>query len=533
MLSKILQLINWKTLLYFSPLIIVVSYYFFDSLVFNLHDFSNSYFPARLIQDNIPYSYLFDIYEFNSYIWSLGYTDVLGDFYLNSPFTITVFYPLSFIENAHLAKAIFNFISIFLFIWSVYILIRKKLNGEYAIVLILPFIFLIPIKNQILFGQSYFLIFSLVILGFLFIEDKREKIGAGLLSFSVLLKVFPVFYGVSLFFYKSRKSILIGVITIIILMLGSIYISGFQLWKTYFTEILPNAIQNNSMVDFRYNTQSFDVFLKTLFIDDPYYNPTALFNSNRMYVFLNWLFKSVIIAAAISVSFKHKNNLFNLLSIWIVTLFLLQNRTATYAQILWMIPAICFLNQKTGTTKKIFFLAVLFIVCNIPISQLEFFPIIFKFSRIWFTILLSILFFKNFSVKLNIKWLITVFIVLSPLHLDVFKENKKINSAYVLAKKEYFLIYDFFENKGNLYIKALGKNGDQIVNTHIPISSFKENISEIKGNQIVLNKKVLIDDYSLKKKPVLVNNKEVYYLTDHHSRRGAYTLKKVSIEKIP
>ena len=532
MVSKILQNIHWKTLLYFCPILIVLFYFFFQSLFFNLHDFSNSYFSARMIREGISHSQLFDIYEFNSYIWNLGYPNVLVDFYLNSPFTISLFYPLSFIENPYVAKAIFNLMSIVLFSWSIYVLIRKKLEARYSILLVLPIIFFIPIRNQILFGQSYFLIFSLVIFGFLFIENKREGIGSSLLNVAVLLKIFPVFYGVSLLFYKSWKAILLGVLSLIILMLFSIYISGYSLWETYFMEIIPNAIQNNSTVDFRFNAQSIDVFLKTLLIEDSYYNPNAIFNNERIYILLKWMFKSVIIAFAIGVSFKNKNNLFKLLSIWIVTLFLLQSRTATYAQILWIIPAICFLNQKVSTSKKIIFLVVVFIVCNIPVNKLNYLPIFFKFSRLWATILLAILFYSSFSVRLKLKWLVGVFMVLTPLHLKVFNESEKMSSEYVLAQKEYFLVYDFFEKDGSLFIKVLGGNGEQTVDTHIPISSFNEDISGIKKNQIVLEEKVILEDYSLKKKPVLVNNKEVYYLTDHRSRRGAYTLKKLPIEKI-
>ncbi len=130
------------------------------------------------------------------------------------------------------------------------------------------------------------------------------------------------------------------------------------------------------------------------------------------------------------------------------------------------------------------------------------------------------------------KWLVGVFIVLTPLHLKVFNEIEKISSEYVLVQKEYFLVYDIFEKDGSLFIKTLGRNGDEIVNTNIPVLFFNENILEIKGNQILLDEKVILEDYSLKKKPVLVNNTEVYYLTDHHSRRGAYTIKKTTIEKI-
>jgi hypothetical protein len=485
-----------------------------------------------MIQEGISPTQLFDIYAFNSYIWKLGYTDVLVDFYINSPFTISLFYPLSFIENPYAAKAIFNLISIVLFCWSLYILILKKLEGGYSILLLLPILFFVPIRNQILFGQSYFLLFSLVIFGFLFIENKKERIGASLLSIAVLLKIVPVFYGISLLFYKSWKSIILGILSLFILVLFSIYISGFLLWESYFMEIIPNAIQNNSIVDFRYNAQSIDVFLKTLLIKDTYYNPNALFNNERLYLLLKWVIKSGIIAYAIGLSFKNKTNLFKLVSIWIVTLFLLQSRTATYAQVLWIIPIICLWNQKISTTKKTVFLFVLFIVCNMPVYRLEYLSIFLKFSRLWFTVLLAFLFYSSFSIKLKLKWLVGVFIFLTPIHFKVFENKKPIDSEYVLEKKEYFLVYDFFKKDGNLFIKTLDRNGEQIVNTNIPVSSFNSTILKIKGNQILLDDKVVLEDYSLKKKPVLVNNTTVYYLTDHHSRRGAYTIKKISIEKI-
>lgn len=517
-------------LVYFSPLFFVVFYFFYQSLTFNLHDFSNSYFSARMIREGVAHPQLFDIYNFNNYIWKLGYKNVLVDFYLNSPFTISFFYPFSYIENPYAAKAIFNIISIVLFFWSLCLLIRNKFEGRYYVLLLLPILFFVPIRNQILFGQSYFLIFSLVTFGFLYIENKNERLGASLLSISILLKLFPIFYGVTLLFYKNWKAIIMGIISSFILVSLSVFISGIAIWDTYLLEVLPNAIKNNSTVDFRYNTQSVDVFLKSLFIKDSYYNPDGLYNNERLYVLFKLLFKSVIIAFSIRLSFINKKNLFKLFSIWVVALFLLQSRTATYAQVLWIVPMVCLLNQKISNVKKIVSLLILFIICNIPVYQLESLPIFFKFSRLWFTILLAILFYSSFSVKLINKWFIPVLVVLLPLHLGIFKKNVDNISKYVLEEKEYFLIYDYFENQGTLFIKALGKQGDQTINTNIPVSSFNENISEVVDYQIKIEDQIIIEDYSLKKKPVLINNTDLYYLTDHHSRRGAYTLKKISIE---
>lgn len=521
---------NFRVSLYFVPLLLMVLYFFIQSITHNLHDFSNSYFAAKLYQEGLPLEvYLFDIYEFNSYIWGLGYNDVLVDFYLNSPFTVIAFYPLSFIENAYLAKAIFNIISILLFVVSLFYLIKRKLNRNYFILLFLPIVFFIPIRNQILFGQSYFLIFSLIVIGYLFIESKRESIGATLLSVAILIKIFPIFYMLPVLLNSKIKTIFVGILVCSTLVIGSIYFTGYSIWETFLFDVLPNAIKNNSTVDFRYNSQSIEVFLKTVFIKDLYYNPTALFDNERLYLFLKWIIKSVIIGYALKLSFINKSNIFKMLSIWVVSLFLLQSRTATYAQILWLIPAVYFLKTNMKVSKKIIFFFILFLVCNLPIQKLESLPLIFMFSRLWLTILLAILFYSSFKTRLDFKWVLIVFIVLLPLHLKVFNSNYNTQSVYVLEKKESFLVYDFFEKEGFLFIKTLGKNGNQILNTKIAIISFDEDLCKIIEGQLVLNDSKLTDDNSLKKKPVLINNNEIYYLTDHRSRRGAFTLKKIKL----
>jgi hypothetical protein len=91
------------------------------------------------------------------------------------------------------------------------------------------------------------------------------------------------------------------------------------------------------------------------------------------------------------------------------------------------------------------------------------------------------------------------------------------------------MIFDFAKNGNTLTYDALGKNGKETIKTNIKIDTFDTFSCNIENNQIILNGKQLTDDTSFKKKPVLVNNCEVYYLTDARSRHGAFTIKKIEV----
>ena len=521
---------NKSTLIYYLPLVLLLAYFFWKSLSFPLHDFSNSYFPAHIVNhDNEPEQTLFDIYVYNQYIWNLGYEDVLADFYLNSPFNATFFHPFSLVENAYAAKAIFNFLCILLFLFATYLLLRRFGEKTKWLLILIPILCFVPLRNHILFGQTYFLVFGLVVFSYVLYEKHRNIFGGSLLVIATLLKIFPVVYSFPLLFKKQWKTLLVAIVIGIVMLLVSVLVSGTSLWEAYFFDVLPNAIKNKSTVNFQYNAQSMDVFLKTLFVKDVYYNTDAIFDNQQLYHTIKWVYKSIIVGIAISFSFSNKNKLFTVLSLWVVTLFLVQSRTATYAQILWLIPTFYLISLSISVVRKVMFLAVLFLVCNIPISSLESLPLVFRFLRLWLSLLLAILFYLSLKNKINYKYVALGFLLLLPLHLDMFSKSEKPNSEYVLEQKNHFMIFDFNVEKDVLVYNALGKNGNEVVLTEININSFNEDVCRIVDNQIVVDGQQITDTPALKKKPVLINDCEVYYLTDSKSRRGAFTIKKINI----
>ena len=457
------------------PTAILCFFLAFASFEYPLHDYCNNYFPALLLHKGIaPESVVFDIFDFNSFIWSQGYPDEIADFYLNSPFISTFFYPLSFLSNAVLSKLIFNLISIVLFLVALKVHCKNYFaKKDWPFLLLIPFFFYVPIRNNIVFGQLYLLIAALTLLGYHLIVTNKKFSGEALLSLSVFIKIFPLFYLFPLIFGKQLKPILRLMLTGVSLLAISIFIGGWGFWQSYLFDVLPNAISNESTVDFRSNAQSIDVFLKTLLVRDSYYNPTAIFNNVLAYKLIALFCKTLIWAIAITLSFKHKESLLKVLSVWVVALFLTQTRTATYAQILWVIPALELIKSNLSLKWKLVFAFALVAVCNLPIHWLGGAPMIFEFTRLWFSILLAILFFSAVGFRWTRFFYKSYLILLLPmLVLTLLKTEQKSPSSYVLEPNDLFFIHDFSAKNNTLIYHALGANGNEVFQTDIRVASF-------------------------------------------------------------
>ncbi|MEX0290289.1 MAG: hypothetical protein AB3N14_14375, partial [Flavobacteriaceae bacterium] len=283
------------------------------------------------------------------------------------------------------------------------------------------------------------------------------------------------------------------------------------------------------IVDFRTNYQSLDVFLKTLFIRDAYYNPKAPFNSEFLYTFLTIVAKAIVLGSAVFLTKLRQKYLWELLAIWMVALFLLQDRTATYAQILWIYPAFALYGTTLKRELKITFLILLFLVCNFPYKVLEELPIWIRFMRLWLSIALVILFYLSITKKFNFTYIGIALLFLFLLSIPGYNQSEQINTSYVIGEKKHFMIADFEEVNGMLVYTALGRNGLERIKTDIKVDSFDTESCRIEDNQIYINGKSIIKTKSKKKKPVVVNECELYFLSDLRSRRGAFTLKKYNI----
>lgn len=510
---------------FFLPLLLLCGFYVFQAVKFEMHDFSNYYFGGKFLAEGKFNSTFYFPYEFNAAISSLGYQNIFASYAPNTPFL--AFFFLSFsIFSAATAKLVFNCISVGLFVFSIYRLFSFcKISPKFA--LLIPILFLVPLKNNLLFGQVYFLVFSLLAEGWLAYENERWKSMAFFWGLAILLKVFPVFLLLFLFFRKQWKplSYLIG--SCVLLLGTSLLFTGIDLWIFYLSEVLPKASNGEIATAFVPNYQSVFMFLKQILVFEVTENPQAFFNNPVMFAAVNLSFKIGVLTLGFFVS-KTKKDLFFVFSYWVLAMILLSPYGSTYTFVLLILPFVALLKSEISDLKKIIFVVVLFLISNLPLSLFIRNDFPFSYLRLFLLLLLVVLLLIHFRQKINGK-IVTVFSLVSLILMLIFKKNDFVKST-ILIKEAPILIYDY-DVKTNTGIQISFWDGKKQKMLCPPqnIQSFKLLI--LKNNQVFYQKKQLTFDKSNKLKPMLIDDKTIIYLSDYERGIGFYTLRTINLRK--
>ena len=495
----------------FLPLIFCCVYYIIKAIDFPIHDFSNYYFGGKfLANDNFNTSIYFP-YEFNKSISELGYKGIFASFAPNTPFLAFCFLPISFLSIAT-AKIVFNCISTILFFISIYRLFSfYKIDFKY--VLLIPILFFIPIKNNLLFGQVYFLLFYFLTEFWLAYEKNQLKKVALFLSLAILLKIFPLIF-VFIFLFKKQFKILFYIFTTCILFLGiSIIFTGFNVWIFYLQNVLSKALNGEIANAFVDNYQSIFMFLKRLLVFDSIENPSSFFNNPILFSGLILGFKIAIITIGFYISKKITNQLF-VFSYWILASILISPYGSTYTFVLIILPFLCLIKSEILSLKKNIFIILLFLINNFPVS--------------YFRLLILILFFGLFiSFYFDaINWkAISIFTIIPIVFVLIYKKNEDSNSSCLLSKNVPILIYDYKIEKNKLIYFYWNENGENSKSISLQ-TKIIQNL-KIKNNQVFYNQKQLTFDKSNKLKPFLIDGKTLVFLSDLDRGIGFYIIRKI------
>ena len=210
-------------------------------------------------------------------------------------------------------------------------------NIKPVYLILLPILFFIPIKNNLLFGQVYFLLFFLLSESWLAYEKKQFKTMAIFLGFAILLKVFPVLLVLLFLFKKEFKPLLFTVLFCGILTAITIAFTGLEIWLFYFKTVLSKASDGEIATAFVDNYQSVFMFLKRMLVADVVENPNAIIVIPQLFPALLLGFKVALLAIGFYISRKTSDSML-VISYWILAMLLLSPYGSTYTFILLIFP---------------------------------------------------------------------------------------------------------------------------------------------------------------------------------------------------
>jgi hypothetical protein len=485
----------------FLPVILLSFFYILMVQNFSIHDFANYYFGGKFIEMQNFNSDTYFPYLFNKAISELGYTSIFVSYAPNTPFLAVLFYPLAQlkIENA---KLLFSVFSSILFIFSLIRLTEfYKINKIH--IALLPFLFFVPIKNNILFGQVYFLLFFLLAETLIAYELKKWKKMAIFLSFAILLKIFPILFILPLFFKKQIKPVLYTGLICSFLLGVTLFFMDCSVWIFFFKEVLSKSSNGEIATSFVDNYQSVFMFLKRLLIFDAIENPNSFFNHSNLFFGLIFGFKIFILVIGYFISKKNQSNLI-VFSFWIFASILISPYGSTYTFLLLIFPFFAFLKMAISMQKIVGLIFLLFFVNNIPLSQFSSF--LFPFSYLRLVALVAVFILFLFLLNNNIKWKQVSFLYCVVTILFVFiNQHKTSNTEHFLGENAPILLFDYMIENNNLIYFYWNEKGINKETKNIKVDNY--NKLEIKNKKIYYKKKQLTIDKSNKLKPVLINNK--------------------------
>jgi hypothetical protein len=503
--------------------LIFFAYTLYQSVHFPPHDFSNSYFGSYFFLRGEFSSDIFDPYTFNKKIYDEGFRDIFISYNPNPPFTALFFIPFAVLPLP-VAKFIFNLISCILFLYSVHRLAKKTTVSETLVFILIPVLFFIPIRNQILFGQTYFLLFFLLSEGYLAYESKRYRMAAIVWGIAIFLKIFPAIIVLFLILRKEWKMLLylasVGGVLLIICLL----FQGPDIWEEYIRYILPRSNKGEISSSFTINYQSAHMFFKYLFVQSDAANPTPLLDSTTWFTVSLGFFKSVALAGCCAAILHRKDVL--AFALLLFGGMLISPYTSTYSNILLLLLFIPLFGEIKDQ-RRVFVCCLIFLICNLPLGLFSKLPVFLQFPRLGSLLLFFSLVFYWVSASFKWQYLIAfLFLFLLPEWL-IPKPSPDPSRSF-LNKETHNLIYDFDVNNGSIVYKYWDNNGENIFNTAKPANTVDYENVFIKNNQIWYKGKQLTYSTDNKSKAGLIDNRYILYLSDKDKGIGFYTLREIS-----
>jgi hypothetical protein len=441
------------------------------------------------------------------------------------PITAPLYAPFTFVD-VPTAKVLFNLVSVVLFMFTVLrMLASQSIGWRYAPFILL--IFFVPVRNNVFFGQAYLLLCVLVMEGMLAYERRQWTLSAVWWGLAIVWKVFPV---VLLLFLLWQRDWLHSARTAAScagwIILG-ILATGVDIWAYYAASIFPRILNGEFNDTFTVSYQTFFVWLRILFVSDALANPNPVVDSQAFYIAGLILYKALTLAIVTGITRKASLAVLLKVGLWMMAALLLSSGGTTYSLIL-LLPLVLALGTDRRAWSMYLALAGIMVAVNLPVGWVSSWPGWLQFPRLF--LLLAVL--GILVMRFSPAWSWPVAAVYAGAMIAVvvtFQWPAKDPAEYASGMDRSELIYDFRVRGDSLLLDRWTENGPSTRRIQWPETVVLARPLEVRNNQIWFEGRRITNSGDNKKKPLLVNNSYVLFLSDYGRGVGFYTLRKVPL----
>jgi hypothetical protein len=373
MINKLLQ---FKTIILWG-IVIILAAYFIYYVIKNAdrpsHSFAAYYTASRLLSEgeNVSNFYDDDWFSANVKRFVPGVYEI---YHVNLPTTSLILLPLSVFDytEARIIWTIFNFIIFF-------ITIKFLLNKFQFSIKWIPLIFILifsfqPLYANFAYGQTYILIFCLLVFAWFAYDSGKEELLGFLIGFIFILKSTTFILWILLLIQKKWRSLIWSFTTIIFSILISLPWIGIDAWYTY-ADKMTSFVSEPSLSVTAY--QTIHSFFYHLMSYDFKWNPYPLFNLPALARLLTTICGLLLLVAVIFYSYKqsYSRNVItksggkpvSAFAVFIVTGVILSPVSLDYHYILLLFPFFIFITLMYENQLTLLWLLLIFVFALIAL----------------------------------------------------------------------------------------------------------------------------------------------------------------------
>ena len=351
-----------------------------------LSDFANYYFGAQLINAD-DHQAVYDVHRFNETVQSSGENNVFLDHTSVPPQTPVFYKPLTLIKNPYAARAVFNIIGLLVFIYVLRELMRQysEVNVRCAIGFLIAM--LVPVYQNISFGQTYLFIAALLIATWLAHLRGKLLLAGVWLGIAIVLKITPV---ILLLYFVARKHfrvVIASALTFGLITLTTSLITGHEVIILYFLDLFPRLTDGYINDPYSNSYHGLVVLLRHLGQHDAILNPDTYFNFSPQFIAaVNGVVLLVLLGLILFRARIAQLTDTNPIVLLLLLLYIGSGYSSTYSLLIFP-PFILVTNSKRQMLRVL----LTILICALPPRLLTDAPIVFQHFKLYLFLALFIL----------------------------------------------------------------------------------------------------------------------------------------------